>query len=122
MKEIAKEKARKKPQEIDCPHCASHVTTKVRRQCTCITVLKWMAMFFFFCFCILCICIYTPVSRGGAVQDYLECKWLHRSIVHYCPNCQRKVMIKHPKLGFSDSSDEESGSSGGSEECSSEDD
>ena len=73
-------------------------------------------MFLFFCCCIICICIYTPVSRGGAIQDYLECKWLHRSIVHYCPNCNRRVLVKHPKMGFGESSsDEESLSSGGSE-------
>ena len=62
------------------------------------------------------------MSRGGAVQDYLECKWLHRSIVHYCPNCERRVMIKHPKLGFNDSSDEESGGSSGGSEASSDSD
>mmetsp|Transcript_29438 Transcript_29438/g.34520 ORF Transcript_29438/g.34520 Transcript_29438/m.34520 type:complete len:81 (-) Transcript_29438:71-313(-) len=73
-------------------------------------------MFLFFCCCIICICIYTPVSKGGAIQDYLECKWLHRSIVHYCPNCERRVLVKHPKIGFQESSDEESFSSEGSDD------
>ena len=88
--------------------------TKVQRECTCVTVIKWLAMFLFFCLCIICICIYTPIQRGGAIQDYLECKWLHRSIVHYCEGCGRRVLVKHPKLGLTDSSDEETGSSEGS--------
>ena len=114
LQEIAKERARKKPQEVTCPHCDHTGMTKVQRKCTCTTVLKWIAMFLFFCLCIICICIYTPIQRGGAIQDYLECKWLHRSIVHYCGRCGKRVLVKHPKMAFQEgSSDEETGSSSG---------
>lgn len=74
--------------------------TKVDRQCTCWTGCKWTALIMFFCYCICCICLYTPFVRGGAIADYLECKCLHRSIVHKCGNnaCQAIIKIYHPDI------------------------
>lgn len=83
-----------------CSTCNQTTNTKVSRQCTCWTGCKWTALIMFFCYCICCICLYTPFVRGGAIADYLECKCLHRSIVHKCGNnlCNAIIKVYHPDI------------------------
>ena len=97
-----------------CQKCSFEGMTRVKRECTLWTFFKWIGIFMCFCCCILCICLYTPTQRGGAITEYLECKCLHRSIVHYCKQCGKRIMVVHPEfrpkggLVDSDSDDDES--------------
>ena len=110
MQEIANERANRKPKEMVCQHCNHVGMTKVQKECTCCTILNWIALFFLFCVCICIICCYTPMQRGGLIQDYLECKCLNRSIVHYCEKCGKKIAVKHPTMTLrDDSSDSDEG-------------
>jgi hypothetical protein len=56
------------------------------------------------------------MQRGGIFQDYIECKCLHKSTVHYCAKCRRRVAVIHPGLGLGRIHDNESLSSDDSDE------
>ena len=86
------------PLEMTCKKCKERTMTKVKRKCTCWTVCKWYCLILFFCICIPCICLYIPITRGGAISDYLECKCLHLSVVHHCGACNEPLQTFHPDI------------------------
>ena len=86
------------PQRIPCKHCGETVTTQVRRTCTGWTCCKWFLLILFFFCCCCCICMYVPLKGAGVVVEYLECRCLHKSVVHQCKKCGRDLKIYHPDI------------------------